>query len=359
MAVDLTLVHSAYLYAILIRTGSPEQGETKDQAAIRTAVELYRTYSPGSLLTALQQDRIKHCKDIFELGEFEWERLSTSVSLISRIIVEENTVNLISVILGAEEPDKETAQQLIEEFGSPKELLRSMAVDVFESLRQKGAARVQIPKTKIEDDSLYRLIAVIELEARHGGSNWGHHAALGLERGMFGLESSELVELLNPGSYKSVEDRNEKIEVLRPYPKLAEDFKKLDRLVEETGASNYCSAVEFSLKFEWLCRHRTWHIDYKRPREIYLFDRMLAIAQKKTELASGDTGRLLDTKVFLETAAKDMATALVKYFVEDLARRHIPQDLVEEAFEEIRLESLKNLDKVREEALGTVLPLPV
>ena len=129
--VDSAMVTDHHLLALLLATGSRCQREgqpDKSWSAIEMAEELYTEL--GGKLTYLR-DAGRLCRQRFGRGAAACGRVSAGVWLASpRHMPETNKrseAELIAAVLGAEEPDKEGAARLIEEFGNPQE---SAEVDV-------------------------------------------------------------------------------------------------------------------------------------------------------------------------------------------------------------------------------------
>jgi len=153
---------------------------------------------------------------------------------------------------------------------------------------------------------------------------------------MFGLESPELVEVLNPANHLKLELRTALLELLRSHPQLASDFTQLDRLARDARTSNGYRAIEVSLMFEWLCRDRTW----SHPAEVLEGDvpyhRLLAIARARIARSAGEPARIQEVETLLEQAAQDAAAEPIAGFVEALARCKLPRAVVEQAIEEAK-----------------------
>ncbi len=369
MRKDLTLVAGQHLLAILLGTGSRRQGEGKDGAekkwtAVEMAEDIYAALG-GSVagLLGVQQRNVTKCQQRFGLGEATCTRLLAAAWLaIPRhmpLTEERSEAELTALVLGAEDPDTETAGRLFEEFGSPQELMRSMSVDAFESFRKDGAARVSLPKTGIEPVSFCRLVAVVELRARYGGRFAKRSSSPVLEPGMFGLESAELVEVLNPANYLDLEYRDAMIDLLRSHPQLSEDFSKLDRLASDARTSNCYRAIEVSLIFEWLCRLRTWsHPSEVLEKEEIPYNRLLAIARARIA-RSGESARASEIKELLEQAAKEATVEPIESFIEALEKRNLPRAFVETAIEEAKRGYLeKHREKKRGPDTSTAPPQP-
>ncbi len=368
MRKDLTLVAGQHLLAILLGTGSRRQGEGKDRpekkrTAVEMAEDIYAALG-GSVagLLGLQQRDVTKCQQRFGLGEATCRRLLAATWLaIPRHMPlgEKSEAELTALVLGAEDPDTETAGRLFEEYGSPQELMRSMSVDAFESFRKNGAARVRLPRTEIEPVSFCRLVAVVELRARYGGRYSQRSSSPVLEPGMFGLESAELVEVLNPANYLNLEHRDAMLNLLRSHPQLSEDFSKLDRLAIDARTSNCYRAIEISLTFEWLCRLRTWsHPSEVLEIEEIPYDLLLAIAQSRIA-RSGESARVSEIKALLEQAAKEATVEPIESFIEALEKRKLPKAFVETAIEEARRGYLeKHREKERGADTSTALPEP-
>ncbi len=366
MRKDLTLVAGQHLLAILLGTGSRRQGEGKDGAekkwtAVEMAEEIYAAL--GGRVDGLLEVQQGNIMQRFGLGKATCARLVAAawLALPRHIPLRgKSEAELTAIVLGAEDdPDTENARRLFEEFGSPQELMTSMSVDAFESFRKDGAARVCLPRTEIEPVSFFRLVAVVELRARYGGRFSKRGSSSVLEPGMFGLESAELVEILNPANNLNLGFRGAMIDLLRSHPQLSEDFSKLDRLASDALTSNCYRAIEVSLTFEWLCRLRTWsHPSEVLEKEEIPYDRLLAIARARIA-RSGESARVSEMKELLEQAAKEATVDPIESFIEALEKRKLPKAFVETAIEEAKRGYLeKHREKRRGPDTSTALPKP-
>ena len=244
--------------------------------------------------------------------------------------------DLIAVILGSTYPDTENTTHLLNEFGTPQDLMTSLALDVFESFRKDGAVHFRLPQTNaaIEFGSFCRLLAAVELARRYCAQTGP--TPIGLEPGAFGLNSVQLVQLLDPLSPLEREFRTGMIEMLRSHPDLTEDFAKLDVLASDAQTDNYHHAIELALMFEQLRKHQAW----THPSEVLghqiPYGALLAIAEARIGRASGSPGQLLKIKALLEQAERDAIAEPVEGFVEALLALRVSTASAKKATTEAR-----------------------
>ncbi len=248
---------------------------------------------------------------------------------------------LMAVILGASAPDMETARGLVAALGSPRELVASLTLDVFESFRKDAVFHLRLSGSDVEVEfaSICRLVAAVELAHRY-------HARKGpklprLRVGAFGLKSPVLVELLSPTGSVDPELRNATIDVLRSHPELAADFARLDRLASDAATSDYRRAIELSLTFELLRKPRAWVHPSEVLGEKVPYEALLAIAQARIERSSKPPTRLVRIKELLEHASQELPTEPIESFAEALARLNLERAVAERAIEEARCRYLE------------------
>ncbi len=342
---DAVAVTDQQLLALLLAKGSARRRpgqQKKSWTTVELAEDLYETM--GGCLSHLVERTYAGEIDLtyFGLGESIGSRLIAGMDLAHRwrcgfkdggnsaiwaddrsdlrkmVFLrrgEPSEADLIAVILGSTYPDTENAEHLVTEFGSPQDLMNSLALDVFESFRKDGAVQLRLSKTDaaVEFGSFCRLLAAVELARRYCAQTGP--APVGLQPGVFGLESAQLVQLLDPPSPLEREFRTGMIEMLRSHPDLTEDFARLDVLVSDAQADNYHRAIELALMFEQLRKHRAWsHPSEVLGRQIP-YGALLAIAEARIERASGSPGRLLKIKALLEQAEQDAITEPIESFV--------------------------------------------
>ncbi len=241
--------------------------------------------------------------------------------------------DLFAVILGATYPDTEEALHLLHEFVDPQNLMTSLALDVFESFRKDNVLHVRLPKAKaeIELSSFCRLFAAVELAQRYCLQTGPKPVPL--EIGTFGLQSAELVRLLDPSSSLELEFRSGMIEVLRSHPQLAGDFAKLDVLTRDAQVESYHRAIELCLAFEELRKRRTWSHPSELLGENVPYGALLAIADARIERASRRPVRIVKVKELLERAQQAALARPIDSFVEALLALRISKAAVKKAIE--------------------------
>ncbi len=257
---------------------------------------------------------------------------------------EPSEADLIAVILGSTYPDTENTTHLLNELGTLHDLMTSLTLDVFESFRKDGGVHLRLPKADaaIEFGSFCRLLAAVELAKRYCVQTG--LAPVGLEPGAFGLESAQLVQLLDPLSPLEQEFRTRMIEMLRSHPDLADDFATLDVLASDAQTHNYHRAIELALMFEQLRKHRAW----SHPSEVLghqiPYGALLAIAEARIERAPKSPVRLLRTKEHLELAQRDAVAKPIENFVEALLALHVSTASAKKATAEARRRYLERTE---------------
>ncbi len=367
MRTDLSLVTDQDLIALVLARGSEypsgAQGLKKTWTAAELAAELYA--AAGENLAQFVENLAISYTSLKRFGirespigarliaavelTFRWNLGFTDgvdstmrpdpAGMLQKTVLrgrETSEAELIAVVLGDKNPDRESARRLLEEFGSPQDLMTSLALDVLESSRKEGTVFMRLEKTgaEIEEGSLSRLFAAVQLA--HHYSLQSTLTPVRLEPGALGFESDELVQLLNPRSSLDLEVRRRTVESLRSDPRLARDFAKLDQLAREAQVSNDQYAVWLSLMFEKLCERRTWVDPSQVIGRFIPYDSLLAIANARIERSSAPPSRFLEVRDLLSQAAQDALAGPVDSFVKALMKLRLPSVFVERAIEEVR-----------------------
>ncbi|MCP4004694.1 MAG: hypothetical protein GY725_10900 [bacterium] len=255
---------------------------------------------------------------------------------------EHSESELMAVVVGLTYPDQESTIHLLEEFGSPQDLMTSLALDMLEPFRKDNVLHLRLPKTQaaIEFGSFCRLFAAVKLAHRYRAQTGPKPTAL--KPGMFGLKSTQLVQLLDPASPLDSELREGMIEVLRSHPQLAEDFAKLDGLAGDAQTSDYEKAIKLHQMFAELRTRRTWSHPSEVLGEKIPYGALLAIAEARIERASRRPVRLLKIKELLEQAEQGAADQPIESFVEALVRLKLSRSSAERAIKKARRRYLES-----------------
>ncbi len=382
MRLNVSLVKDQHLLAILLAKGSMGRSRGRTRKS-RTSIELAEALlelADGKMVNLVER---VHADGVdlssFGIGISMGARLITGMELAHRWrrgftdggsdnIREETAAELrqrifqrrgkpsetelIAVILGATDPDKETARGLVAAFGSPRQLVTSLTLDAFASFRKDAALYLRFSSADVEVEvefiSICRLVAAVELSRRYRARRGPELPPLKV--GAFGLKSPVLIELLSPTSSVAPELRAATIDVLRSHPEMASDFRKLDGLARDAGTSDDQQAIALALTFELLRKQSAWTHPSEVLGEKIPYDTLLAIAQARIERASKPPTRILKIQELLEKASQELPAEPIESFAEALARRNLSRAVAERAIEKARS---RYFEKVTGEQAGT------
>lgn len=234
---------------------------------------------------------------------------------------------LIAVLCGRHLPDVVSVDHLFESFGGPRQLIEGLTSEHFEAFARTGLACFHKDLT-----ARYRLLAGLELARRY-------RAQARLRPGLgasLGLESVDLIRLLDPRNPLERGLRRRLIEALRTHPDLKEDFARLDALARDAGVEDYERAVELHEMFEALLSCGEW----AEPGEVLSarapYRQLLAIARARIARATEPPARLLKVEALLERAQQAVAARPVAQFVEALVELGVCESGLEWALAEAR-----------------------
>ncbi len=362
---DPNQVEDRDLLALIVARGAAfrRPGQRKSRGTIGLASDIY-TLVGGQLddfVERMQSGQID--LTLFGIGESIGARLIASADLAQRwrhdfqdgedgsiqtddMAVLRKTVflrkgtpteaELIAVLLGQSFPDDKSTVKLLEEFGSPRNVMASLSPDGLVSFRENNRPYIRLPQTRagIEFNSLCRLVAAVELARRYRFRTGPTSATL--VPGMFGLQSVQLVQLLDPASSFDQDFRAGMIDMLRSHPELAQDFTKLDQLASDAQTTSYHRAIELALMFEELCQGKSWSHPAEVLGESVPYGALLAIAEARIARASQPPERLLKIKGLLEQAEQEAAAPPIASFVEALVGLRLSRSAAEGAIDEVR-----------------------
>ncbi len=151
---------------------------------------------------------------------------------------------LVALILGGSWPDPEKARSLLDAYDTIHELFHSFTFDLSQGVRRGKQQYIPVrgTGTELAFPAYCRLSAGIEIARRYRdqmGVGTG-----GFEIEALGLNSDNLVRLLDPSHPLDQDLRSHLVAVLRSHPELADDFLKLDRLAGDARTEDYRQAIE-------------------------------------------------------------------------------------------------------------------
>ncbi|MCP3963627.1 MAG: hypothetical protein GY719_37805 [bacterium] len=259
--------------------------------------------------------------------------------LLERVFRRQGRVSegrLLSIILGVTHPGSESARCLLDAFGSPHELMTSLTLDGFETLRKNERPHMRLAGTRCDLDLGVgcRLVAGVELARRYKAQ--AGRKPLRIDVGALGLSSPELLRLLDPGSTGDREERESLIEVLRSHPALANDFARLDALARDARTASYAEAIELHQMFEQLRKRQTWATPVDVLGDRVPYRGLLAITAARIERSKNTPRRLLQLQDRLQRAEEEAIGPPLEAFVDSLVALEISESGARRALEATR-----------------------
>ena len=243
---------------------------------------------------------------------------------------------LLSVLLGVTYPDAENARCLLDAFGSPAELMTSLTLTGFETLRKHARPHMRLAGTRCDLDLVVgcRLVAGVELARRYKAEAGTRPPRIDV--GALGLSSPELLRLLDPGSSIDQEERESLIRVLHSHPALADDFARLDALARDAGSASYAEAIGLHQMFEELRKRRKWTTPADVLGDRVPYRGLLAIAAARIERSKTPPTRLLRLRDRLRQAEEEAMEQPLAAFVDSLVALEISESGARRALEAAR-----------------------
>ncbi len=357
---DPARVTDPQLLALLLATGSKrrasERWTKKTWSAVALAEALYRAggwhlvalvrsivdgsidlkrfgfgkYSGGRLVAAMElAERWYRGFDGDGVGTIRAGRLRDLSEEVFRLQADVTEGELIALLSGGYRSDVDGLERLFETFGGPRQLLDTLTPEKFVTFLDDGFGC-------FHQDLLARsrLIAGLELARRY--RTQAKQAAPGVHSETLGLESVDLIRLLDPTSPLDRALRRGLIATLRSHPDLAQDFERLETLAKEAGVEDYERAFELHRSFRALLRSREW----SHPSEIVgsrvPYRQLLAIGRSKADDRTPPPPELLEVLNRLERSEREAAARPAAAFAEALMELQISERGAERALEDAR-----------------------
>ena len=238
---------------------------------------------------------------------------------------EATDAELIALLMGTDPQDGNRARLLLEVFRGPQEFVGTLTHDRLQHVLDEVYSRPEIREYKPEFEVIeqYRLLSAAMLARRYRAQAEVRCEAW--QPGALGLDSMELVKLLDPASPLDGELRASLIALMRSQPRFEGDFARLDRLARDAGTESYRQAADLHRMFEVLRQRRQWTDPAVVLGGQVPYGGLLAIAEARIARAAEPPARILELRALLREAeqaataqpAADFATALIELGVSE------------------------------------------